>query len=237
MDWRCLFIKYWRNGSGHHLGHHPQHVGRLPTEYLAASQIRPRPSPGATCATVTSSPGQHPISTNAMAASGHSMCPITPFHRSFQRRSAFMTTNVPYLSYASPNTVFRMNPNNVFIGLCLLMALTASLHAQELVSPHRRTHRNRPQLHGNKAIRMAMNVAGEPVIAFGTNGHLYVTRWDASLMASRTHRNRPRRKRVHVRCGRSTTGEPRRLCGADVPTRAMGDRYATCIPPTRCNME
>ena len=28
---------------------------------------------------------------------------------------------------------------------------------------------------------MAMNAAGEPVIAFGTNGHLYVTKWDVTV--------------------------------------------------------
>ena len=32
---------------------------------------------------------------------------------------------------------------------------------------------------------MAMNAAGEPVIAFGTNGHLYVTKWDAAADGSR----------------------------------------------------
>lgn len=34
---------------------------------------------------------------------------------------------------------------------------------------------------GNKAIRMVVNASGEPVIAFGTNGHLYVARWETQF--------------------------------------------------------
>lgn len=37
-----------------------------------------------------------------------------------------------------------------------------------------------PSSYGNKAIRMTVNAAGEPVIAFGTNGHLYVAKWNTS---------------------------------------------------------
>ena len=75
-----------------------------------------------------------------------------------------------------------MNPNNVFIRLCFAFtALTASLHAQELVFlPTGEPIEIALNSYGNKAIRMAMNAAGEPVIAFGTNGHLYVTKWDAA---------------------------------------------------------
>ena len=35
-----------------------------------------------------------------------------------------------------------------------------------------------PNSYGNKSIRMVMNAANEPVIAFGSSGHLYVTKWD-----------------------------------------------------------
>ena len=75
-----------------------------------------------------------------------------------------------------------MNPNNVFIGLCFAFtALTVGLHAQGLVFlPAGEPIEIAPNSYGNKAIRMAMNVAGEPIIAFGTNGHLYVTKWDAA---------------------------------------------------------
>jgi hypothetical protein len=76
-----------------------------------------------------------------------------------------------------------MNPNNVFIGLCFAcMAFTAGLHAQGLVFlPAGEPIEIAPNSYGNKAIRMAMNAAGEPVIAFGTNGHLFVTKWDAAM--------------------------------------------------------
>ena len=75
-----------------------------------------------------------------------------------------------------------MNPNSIFIGLCIaFMAFTAGIHAQGLVFlPDGEPIEIAPNSYGNKAIRMAMNAAGEPVIAFGTNGHLYVTKWDAA---------------------------------------------------------
>lgn len=38
-----------------------------------------------------------------------------------------------------------------------------------------------PNSFGNKALRMVMNAEEEPVIAFGTNGHLYVTHWDSGM--------------------------------------------------------
>lgn len=40
--------------------------------------------------------------------------------------------------------------------------------------------------YGNKAIRMVMNAASEPVIAFGSSGHLYVAQWDADADAFAT---------------------------------------------------
>ena len=36
---------------------------------------------------------------------------------------------------------------------------------------------------GNKAIRMVTNAADEPVLAFGSNGHLYVCAWDNASAA------------------------------------------------------
>ena len=73
-----------------------------------------------------------------------------------------------------------MNSNNTRLwtaGVCLL--LSGMLGAQNLVfMPDSEPVEIAPSSYGNKAIRMAMNASGEPVIAFGSNGHLYVTKWD-----------------------------------------------------------
>lgn len=73
-----------------------------------------------------------------------------------------------------------MIPNKLLLGLVFACtAITASLRAQDPVFvPIGDPIEVAPSSFGNKAIRMAMNAAGEPVIAFGSNGHLYVTKWD-----------------------------------------------------------
>jgi hypothetical protein len=75
-----------------------------------------------------------------------------------------------------------MNPNKRFVLLAAwACAVAAPLHAQNPVFiPSGEPIEVAPSSFGNKAIRMAMNGAGEPVIAFGTNGHLYVTKWDGA---------------------------------------------------------
>lgn len=40
-----------------------------------------------------------------------------------------------------------------------------------------------PSSFGNKSIRMVLNASEEPVVAFGSSGHLYVTRWDSETAA------------------------------------------------------
>ena len=75
------------------------------------------------------------------------------------------------------------NKHGLLFAACAV-ALATSLHAQNPVFiPSGEPIEVAQSSFGNKAIRMAMNGAGEPVIAFGTNGHLYVTKWDGATGA------------------------------------------------------
>jgi len=70
------------------------------------------------------------------------------------------------------------NNNRLWTAVFSLL-LPSLLSAQNLVfTPDSEPLEIAPNSYGNKAIRMAMNASGEPVIAFGSNGHLYVTKWN-----------------------------------------------------------
>ena len=73
-----------------------------------------------------------------------------------------------------------MNSNNRRLWTAAMACLLAcSISAQSAVFlPEGEPVEIAPNSYGNKSIRMVMNAANEPVIAFGSSGHLYVTKWD-----------------------------------------------------------
>ena len=63
--------------------------------------------------------------------------------------------------------------------IILCLALSAHALSQSLIfSPETEPVEVASSSFGNKAIRMVTNGADEPVLAFGSNGHLYVSVWD-----------------------------------------------------------
>ena len=113
------------------------------------------------------------------------MCPITPFAGlHFGEALGFHDNKCTssYLSYASLKHGIQNESKYRFhrIVLCLHGIDGRPPRPRARFLPTGEPIEIAPNSYGNKAIRMAMNAAGEPVIAFGTNGHLYVTKWDAA---------------------------------------------------------
>lgn len=64
------------------------------------------------------------------------------------------------------------------------IGLSASAIGQSLIfTPENEPVEVAASSFGNKAIRMVLNAADAPVLAFGSNGHLYVSAWDNASAA------------------------------------------------------
>jgi hypothetical protein len=70
------------------------------------------------------------------------------------------------------------NHLRLFFWLVLVLFSGATVAAQLTFNPSGEPVEAAPSSYGNKAIRMVTNEADEPVLAFGSNGHLYVSVWD-----------------------------------------------------------
>ena len=72
------------------------------------------------------------------------------------------------------------NNLRLFFWLLLVLFSDASVEAQLAFNPSGEPVEAAPSSFGNKAIRMVTNASDQPVIAFGSNGHLYVSMWNAA---------------------------------------------------------
>ena len=84
--------------------------------------------------------------------------------------------------------VFRTNLNNGIMlkrfGFIISIGLSGSAIGQSLIfTPQNEPVEVAASSFGNKAIRMVINAADAPVLAFGSNGHLYVSAWDNASAA------------------------------------------------------
>ena len=70
------------------------------------------------------------------------------------------------------------------LGFIMSFTLAISTSGQSLVfTPSSEPVEVAPSSFGNKAIRMVVNGMGNPVVTFGSNGHLYVCVWNATANA------------------------------------------------------
>ena len=70
------------------------------------------------------------------------------------------------------------------LGFIMSVTLAISTSGQSLVfTPSSEPLEVALSSFGNKAIRMAVNGTGNPVVTFGSNGHLYVSVWNAAANA------------------------------------------------------
>ena len=87
--------------------------------------------------------------------------------------------------------VFRMNSNKhrlQNLWLSAFLVVTAITSAQPTFVPVGNPIDVAEESYGNKAIRMVLNAADEPVVSFGNNGNLYVVKWlnDLGMFTSPT---------------------------------------------------
>lgn len=63
------------------------------------------------------------------------------------------------------------------LAIVIFVSSGASVSAQLLFSPNAEPMDLADDSYGNKAIRMVINTAGEPVVSFGASGSLFVSKW------------------------------------------------------------